>query len=218
MKFLKERHADPKIVQGALDFQCDSCAESRKGYETSRPAVIHEDLGFNQVVGMDTAVWTNGVGQQFSFTHIIDEGTLFHLGAPVTNTDAETQIKTFGQVWLRWAGPPQTVYVDPATEFQSGLWKDKMQSLDVHVKMTVSDAHWQLGRVEIHGSIVKKMLDKMDAEKPIRTAEEFEQSLIHAFNAKNSLPGLKGILLNRLFWEYHGGCLGHSLQTPMLAV
>ena len=192
MKFLKERHADPKIVQGALDFQCDSCAESRKGYETSRPAVIHEDLGFNQVVGMDTAVWTNGVGQQFSFTHIIDEGTLFHLGAPVTNTDAETQIKTFGQVWLRWAGPPQTVYVDPATEFQSGLWKDKMQSLDVHVKMTVSDAHWQLGRVEIHGSIVKKMLDKMDAEKPIRTAEEFEQSLIHAFNAKNSLSRVKG--------------------------
>ena len=134
VKFLKERHADPKMVQGALDFQCDSCAESRKGYETSRPAVIHEDLGFNQVVGMDTAVWTNGVGQQFSFTHIIDEGTLFHLGAPVTNTDAETQIKTFGQVWLRWAGPPQTVYVDPATEFQSGLCKDKMQSLDVMSK------------------------------------------------------------------------------------
>ena len=36
------------------------------------------------------------------------------------------------------------------------------------------------------------MLDKMDAEKPIRTAEEFEQSLIHAFSAKNSLSRAKG--------------------------
>ena len=192
VRFLKERHADPNIVQGALDFQCDSCTESKRGFEASRPAVIHEDLGFHQVVGMDTAVWTNGVGQQFSFTHIIDEGTLFHLGAPVNNTDAETQVKTFGHTWLRWAGPPQTVYVDPATEYKSGLWQDTMQSLDVHIKMTVGAAHWQLGRAEIHGSIVKKMLDKMDAEKPIRTAEEFEQSLIQAFNAKNSLSRIKG--------------------------
>ena len=68
---------------------------------------------------------------------MIDEGTLFHLGAPVNNTDAETQVKTFGQIWLRWAGPPQTVYVDPATEYKSGLWQDTMQSLDVHIKMTV---------------------------------------------------------------------------------
>eukprot|EP00435_Cladocopium_sp_Y103_P020778 s1772_g5.t1 len=192
VKFLKERHADPKIVQGALDFQCDSCAESKRGTESSRPAAIHDDLGFNQVVGMDTAVWTNSVGQQFSFTHVIDEGTLFHLGAPVTNTDAETQVQTFGRVWLLWAGPPQTVYVDPATEFQSDLWKDTMQSLDVHIKMSVGAAHWQLGRVEIHGSIIKRMLDKMDTEKPIRDAKEFEASLTQAFNAKNSLSRVNG--------------------------
>ena len=42
-----------------------------------------------------------------------------------------------------------------------------MQSLDVNIRMAVGDAHWQLGRVEAHGSIVKKMLDRMDLERPI---------------------------------------------------
>ena len=192
VKFLKERHADPRIVCGAADFQCDSCTESKRGFELSRPAVIHDDLGFNQVVGVDTCVWTSGTGHQYSFTHVIDEGTLFHVGAPVTSADTETQIKIFERIWLLWAGPPQTIYLDPAAEYRSDLWGDKMQSLDIHVKMTAGSAHWQLGRVEIHGSIIKRMLDKMDAEKPIRTPGEFEASLIQAFNAKNSLSRIKG--------------------------
>ena len=192
VKFLKERHADPRIVRGAADFQCDSCTETKRGHETTRPAAIHDDLGFNQVVGVDTCVWTSSTGQQFSFTHVIDEGTLFHVGAPVTSADTETQIRIFERIWLLWAGPPQTVYLDPAGEYKSDLWRDRMQSLDVHIKMTAGSAHWQLGRVEIHGSIIKKMLDKMDAEMPIRTASEFETSLIQAFTAKNSLSRIRG--------------------------
>ena len=58
--------------------------------------------------------------------------------------------------------------------------------------MTAGSAHWQLGRVEIHGSIIKQMLDKMDAERPIRTPGKFEASLTQAFNAKNSLSRIKG--------------------------
>jgi len=166
VKFLKERHVDPRIVQGAWDYQCDSCAESKVGFDSARPAVIHDDLGFHEVVGVDTDVWTNHQGQQFSFSHVIDEGTLFHVGSSVENTDAESQIRAF-QSWLLWAGPPKTVYVDPASELWSELWQDHMQSLDVNIKMAVGDAHWQLGRVEAHGSIVKKMLDRMDLERPI---------------------------------------------------
>ena len=192
VKFLKERHVEPRIVRGAWDYQCDSCAESKVGFESARPAAIHDDLGFNEVVGVDTAVWSNHLGQQFSFTHVVDEGTLFHLGIPVENTDAETQIRAFQRAWLLWAGPPQTIYVDPASEFRSELWQDHMQSLDINIKMAAGDAHWQLGRVEAHGSIVKKMLDRMDLECPIKTPLEFEEALTQAFTAKNSLSRVKG--------------------------
>eukprot|EP00435_Cladocopium_sp_Y103_P018919 s1103_g4.t1 len=191
-KFLKERHAVPSMVQGALDYQCDSCAETKAGPDSTRPATIHENIGFNHVVGMDTAVWTNQSGQKFSFSHIIDEGTLFHVGAPVVSADVESQLRVFERCWMLWAGPPQVVYVDPGTEYTAEAWQDRMQHHDIHVKVSASEAHWQLGRVEIHGSVVKRMLSRMDLEKPIRSSVEFERALTHVFNAKNSLSRVKG--------------------------
>ncbi|CAL1129202.1 unnamed protein product [Cladocopium goreaui] len=190
--FLKERHAEPHLVQGALDFQCDSCAETKAGPDSTRPGTIHENLGFNQVIGMDTAVWTNSVGKNFQFSHIIDEGTLFHVGSHVVSADTDSQIRVFEKCWMLWAGTPQVVYVDPGTEYTAEAWQDRMQRHDIHVKVSASEAHWQLGRVEIHGSVVKKMLSRMDLESPINSVGEFEQALVHVFNAKNSLSRVKG--------------------------
>ena len=67
-----------------------------------------------------------------------------------------------------------------------------MQSLDIHTKLTATDAHWQLGRAEIHGAIVKRMLDRMDLESPIRNMDGFEAALTQAFNAKNDLSRVNG--------------------------
>ena len=76
--------------------------KERRDFDSARPAAIHDDLGFNQVVGMDSAVWTNHRGRQFTFSHVIDEGTLFHLGAPVESVDVESQLRVFQQVWMLW--------------------------------------------------------------------------------------------------------------------
>jgi hypothetical protein len=190
--FLKERHAEPHLVQGALDYQCDSCAETKAGPDSTRPGTIHENLGFNQVIGMDTAVWTNSVGKNFQFSHIIDEGTLFHVGSHVVSADTDSQIRVFEKCWMLWAGTPQVVYVDPGTEYTAEAWQDRMQRHDIHVKVSASEAHWQLERVEIHGSVVKRMLSRMDLESPINSVGEFEQALVHVFNAKNSLSRVKG--------------------------
>ena len=186
VKFLKERHVEPHIVRGAWDYQCDSCAESKVGFESARPATIHDDLGFNEVVGVDTAVWSNHLGQQFSFTHIVDEGTLFHLGIPVENTDAETlkserfkELGFFGQDHLK-----RSMWIQPVN-FDRNHGRITCSHWISTSKMAVGDAHWQLGRVEAHGSIVKKMLDRMDLECPIKTPLEFEEALTQAFTAKN---------------------------------
>ena len=190
-KFLRERQADPSVISAALDYQCDSCLEAQKGHVASRPAVLHDNIGFNQVVGMDSVTWTSRAGQQFSFVHVIDEGTLFHMAMP-SGTSREALSLAFQRIWLSWAGPPQTIYVDPASAFNSEAWHSHMQSLDVRIKMTAAEAHWQLGRVEVHGGILKKMMDRMDFEHPVTSPEQFEQMLVLACNAKNSLSRVKG--------------------------
>ena len=96
------------------DFQCDAFSESRQGYSLSRPAAIHQNLGFNEGVGLDRAYWTNDQGVTFGFFHVLDEGTLFHLGKQCGD-DAESQVQCLEDMWISWAGPPREVYLDPAT-------------------------------------------------------------------------------------------------------
>ena len=66
-KFLKDTYATPEVVVGSLDMQCPSCAESSKGFALSRSAAIHDDIGFDGVVGLDVVVWTNASGIRFLF-------------------------------------------------------------------------------------------------------------------------------------------------------
>ena len=76
-KFLGERKAEPEIIQGARDYSCRVCLKTVPTVKLSRPAKIHLDGDFGDVVGMDVAYWTNSSGKRFLFTHIVDEATLF---------------------------------------------------------------------------------------------------------------------------------------------
>ena len=190
-KFLKDTHAEPKIIAGALEFQCDTCTETAQGYASARPAAIHPHLSFNDVVGVDVAFWKNDQGESFPFVHFLDEGTLFHLGSSCAET-SESQIDCFENSWLSWAGPPKQLYLDPASCYTSELWLDRMQSEDIALKMTATDSHWQLGRVESHGRIVKRMLDRMSHDNPIRNKTEFAKALRQVFMAKNAMSRVQG--------------------------
>ena len=132
-QFLKSTHAAEHIVAGALDFQCDACLETQKGFLPSRQAAIHADLGFNEVLGMDVVSWRNGRGQEFHFVHFLDEGTLFHQGQPCQR-DADDQLQALENTWISWAGPPQQVYTDPAREYTSEKFLVKLQEYGIQVK------------------------------------------------------------------------------------
>eukprot|EP00435_Cladocopium_sp_Y103_P000139 s3655_g1.t1 len=190
-QFLKSTHAAENIVAGALDFQCDACLETQKGFLPTRQAAIHQDLGFNEVVGMDVVSWRNGRGVEFKFVHFLDEGTLFQQGKPCS-TDTEDQLRALEGSWISWAGPPKEIYTDPAKEYTSERFLGKLQEHGIHIRVSARDSHWQLGRTEVHGSIIKRMLDRMDAESPINSEEEFQGMLVQAFCAKNALSRVKG--------------------------
>ena len=185
MRYLRHGGADKGVQQAALEYQCDACAESRKGFTAARPSAIHENLAFNTKVGMDLVTWRNAKGHDFHFVHFLDESTLFHLGSECRGGASEV-MEHFETVWANWAGYPQEVYVDPGGEFVSDAFAVRMQETGVHVKMSASDSHWQLGRTEIHGSTVKGMLSKMDLEKAIDSSLDFQAALCQVFHAKTA--------------------------------
>eukprot|EP00435_Cladocopium_sp_Y103_P027437 s224_g6.t1 len=191
VKFLTERGAKPEVIAGAKDMCCDTCVETQSRPKTSQPGKIHEDLDFNDLVGADGAYWTNSSGKTFHFMHFIDESTLSHVGG-LSARKVEDQIQTFLKLWVQWAGPCKTLYLDPAGEYINESWAAMLQGEGIRVSMTAAESHWQNGRAEVHGKIIKGMLSRMEKEHPIETAEEFTQCLRQAFAAKNSLSRVNG--------------------------
>ena len=190
-RMLESQKVDPAIIAGAEDMQCDVCLESQPKPKLPHPGSIHDDLDFNDVVGADGAYWTSGTGETYHFMHFIDEGTLFHVGM-VSGRTTEEQISTFEKAWLMWAGPCKTLYLDPAGEYVSPKWNDYLQGENIRVNMAAGDSHWQIGRAEIHGKIIKDMLSRMDKEEPIQNMADFQRCLRQAFAAKNSLSRARG--------------------------
>ena len=190
-RMLEAQGADSAVIAGAQDMQCDVCLETQPKPKLPHPSTIHDDLDFNDVVGADGAYWTSSLGRTYHFMHFIDEGTLYHLGQ-LSGRTIEEQISTFENTWLHWAGPCKTLYLDPAGEYISPKWDQHLQMENIRVVMAAGDSHWQIGRAEIHGKIIKDMLTRMDKEEPIQNESDFKRCLRQAFAAKNALSRAKG--------------------------
>ena len=76
---------------------------------------------------------------------------------------------------------------DSATESNSEEFARYLQEQSIVSYVIPTEAHWQLGRAERHGSILKHMIDLYHAEHPIRNHEDFEPCLIHLCNSKNAM-------------------------------
>ena len=77
----------------------------------------------------------------------------------------------------------------------------------MNIRHFITAEAWQKGRIERHGAIVKSMLDRTDAEKPIESMDEFEKCLHVCIQAENSLAKIRGFSPEQLV-------LGKATQVP----
>ena len=131
-----------------------------------RPARIHDAREFNGLVGVDGFYWTGRHGFQVHVFHCIDEASLFYLGRRLETRHTERVMPAWTQMWHSWTGNPRSVYCDPAGEFRSDQWLDRLQSRGTPLRM--STEAWQRGRVERHGQIIKRMWTRFDNERPLK--------------------------------------------------
>ena len=77
-------------------------------------------------------------------------------------------------------------------EYNSDFWRLQLQKEGVRANVSAGEAHWQLGRTEKHGNLIKSMLTRMDSQDMIKDAEDFKRCLREAVRAKNALSRVKG--------------------------
>ena len=81
---------------------------------------------------------------------------------------------------------------DSATEANSEQFAQFLQLHSIQSYVIPTDAHWQLDRAERYGAVLMHMLNKYHSNHPIRSYQDFEQSLIQLCNAKNSMSHHEG--------------------------
>ena len=188
---LRSQGCRPELSQAVHDMKCATCVACQRP-KIARPSTFKDALDFNDKVFIDGISWKSRNGQSFHFYHVLDQATNFHVAIPAPNRTAEQAIAKISEAWFNWAGPPNALVMDSATEFTSEAFQGFLQKHDVRDIVTSPHAHWQNGRCERHGQILQNMLNKLDQDQEISSFAELQQALIQCTHAKNSLSIRKG--------------------------
>ena len=188
---LRQQGYRPELIAAVPDLTCSACNMMSRP-KISRPSAIHSPCDFNDVISMDGYTWKNQQGTSFHFYHIIDSSTNFQIARYAPNRSVEHAIDCITQGWLAWAGSPNELIVDAATELNADAFAKFMQQNNIKCSTISTNAHWQNGKAERHGEILGQMLSKFDLEQPIDSAVELQQALAHCTQAKNALSIRKG--------------------------
>ena len=203
-KILQQRGYSQELSQGILDLKCSVCQMQQRP-KLQRPSTLKEELEFGDKIAMDGVKWTNRQGQEFHFYHFIDYGTNYHTAVIAPNR-AEAQERLING-WLNWAGPPNEILLDSATEFLSQQFVEFLQGMNVRCQVIPPDAHWQLGRIERHGGVLQNMLTKYELEHDVTNYQLLQQALTHCTMAKNACSLKQGYAPETLVF-------GRGLRVP----
>ena len=190
-EFCRQLQCPEHISKAIGDLRCSTCQET-KGPVISRPSAIHEPCDFGDIVSMDGITWTNSNGEQYHFYHFIDQSTLFHTAVISPSHTSESACRALLTGWFNWAGPPGLLCVDAGTELNADEFGQFLQRHGVKCRTCATDAHWQNSRVERHGGILQLILNKIDAEQPIRSYDQLAVALSHATSTKNQWSRHRG--------------------------
>ena len=218
---LKQQGFRPELIAAVPDLRCAACDASR-GPKISRPSAIHSPCDFNDKISMDGYTWTSKSGKQFHFYHVIDYSTNFHVAKYAPNRSVENAISCLQQAWFSWAGSPNELTIDAASELNAEAFSRFAQQNNIKCTTISTEAHWQNGRAERHGDILGNMLTKCEVENPITTGSDFEQMLVHCTQAKNTLSIRKGyppevLVLGKSTRLPGSICSDHQLPAHALA-
>eukprot|EP00435_Cladocopium_sp_Y103_P001498 s4960_g1.t1 len=191
IEFCKQLSCPDRIIHAIGDIRCYKCQESR-GPVIARPSSIHETCDFGYVVSMDGVTWTNSQGTQFHFYHFLDQSTMFNTAVVSPGHTTEHACRALLTGWFNWAGPPNLLCVDAATELNSDEFSSFLQRHSVKCRTCAAEAHWQNARTERHGGILQVMLNKVDLEHPITNYEQMSAALSHVTSTKNQWSRHRG--------------------------
>ena len=118
---------------------------------------------FNEIVSMDVNFWkitlkeSPRVKTTLKVLNIVDAASGMHFAIQIADQTAETIWRACATGFLRWAGSPRCLRVDPHRSLIARGFFDKTEGRGIFVGPTPAEAHWQMGQVENNARYLRQM-------------------------------------------------------------
>lgn len=133
----------------------------------------------------DVVAIYNFVGELFRLLEIIDRATIYHIGDLIKSREPQDVFDLINRIWLIPFGLPLKAACDQDGSFQAEF-ADNFNQLGILLEVVPAGAHNQIGVIERHDEILRKMVEKtVDATQAI-TEPQMRMVIISCFDAKNS--------------------------------
>ena len=116
-KLFRDANLSDEAVSALKHFRCDACDRLKRPPSKRRVAVNHAET-FNDIVSMDVNFWKISFKKSrekktLKVLNIVETASGMHIAMQVADQTAETIWKAFATGWLRLAGRPRCLRVDP---------------------------------------------------------------------------------------------------------
>ena len=194
VRVLKNGGANQAALDLAREFKCPIC-EAHKPPAPAHHAQAHRVTEFNKRVSIDVKYLPGWLpNQKIPALNIVDYASSFQVMVPLPGTreTAESVRKAFQERWVTWAGVPSEIVVDPSQTNLSQALTAPQELAGSLIDSTAAEAHWQLGKVEVHGGWFARVLEKVIAECAPNSRESWSDCVIGA-HSKNELIQVYGM-------------------------
>ena len=192
-RVLKHGGASQAAIDLTREIQCDVC-KAQKPPASPPPAQTNRATRFNERIGLDVKYLSGWKpNQRIPALNIIDFASSYQVMVPLPGRETgESLRQALQERWITWAGVPEEIVVDPAQTNLSEALTVPQEIAGSHISSTAAEAHWQLGKVEVHGGWFGRVLDKVIAEAMPHNRDTWMEC-VYAAHSKNELIQVYGL-------------------------
>ena len=142
-KLFRDANVSDDAISALKHFWCDACDRLKQPPSKRKVAVNHAET-FNDIVSMDVNFWkitfkeSLGVKTTLKVLNIVDAASGMHIAIQIADQTAETIWRAFATRWLRWAGSPRCLRVDPHRSQIARGFFDKAEGRRIYLL----NQHW----------------------------------------------------------------------------
>eukprot|EP00435_Cladocopium_sp_Y103_P010124 s1396_g2.t1 len=158
------------------------------------------------------------VGQKVKAVNIVDQASCFQIMVPFHEQETSALLRRIiEEHWIRWAGPPDNVIMDPAPTMLGEALQAMFERDGSMTNLIAAEAHWQLGRTENHGGWFARVLDKVLQEQGPTDKPTWEICVRQA-HVKNQMIQSYGYTPHQYVFGRNPSMPGDLLNEPLHVV